>query len=222
MNKFSEIGKGCEFCDEFAGGYENSFAIHYANQIASRVIMDQHHFRVLPSLGQIVPGYLLLVPERHYLAFADMSRDELKSAEKLKLNLATVLRDAYGEYLFFEHGPRKSGAGGCGVSHAHLHAVPFPYEKDPVARLIHEFAFEEVSGLLDLQRLRSEDSYIYYEALSGKRYVFRTPFVPSQHVRRLLAEALGLTRWDWRESTKEETLLSTLTRASYLLAHTPC
>jgi diadenosine tetraphosphate (Ap4A) HIT family hydrolase len=221
MSSYLATKNDCEFCDEFAGGSANSFADHYAHEVASRTILEQDGFRVLPSLGQIVPGYLLLVPKHHYRAFADMSLEELSAAEALKAHLSGQLGCTYGEYLFFEHGARASDSGGCGITHAHLHAVPFPYEKDPVEELTREFPFEEIANLSELKRVQPERSYLYYEAVRGKRYVLYPPFVPSQYIRRLLAEALGTEAWDWRQCGREERLLGTLARTSRRLAVAP-
>lgn len=204
----------CEFCDEFAGGRANSFAAHYGNDIASRTILERGTFRILPSLGQIVPGYLLLVPNRHYRAFADMSWGELKAADDLKDQMRTFC----GSSLLFEHGARTSDSGGCGISHAHLHLVPFPEEKDPVEELTRSFPFEELTGLLDLKRVQPGRSYLYYESVRGNKYVLYPPFIPSQYVRRLLASALGSEAWDWRRCGREEELLRTVAHASRMLS----
>jgi diadenosine tetraphosphate (Ap4A) HIT family hydrolase len=206
----------CEFCDEFAGGRANSFAVRYANEIASRTILEQDGFRAMPSIGQIVPGYLLLVPNYHYRAFADMSLEELNAAEGLKTGLTEQMRSTYGDCLFFEHGARTPDSGGCGISHAHLHIVPFPAEKDPVEELVRAFPVEEVSNLLDLKRIQPGKSYLYYESVRGERYVFYPPFIPSQYIRRLLAEALGIQTWDWRRCGREDRLLNTLSQTSRL------
>jgi diadenosine tetraphosphate (Ap4A) HIT family hydrolase len=206
----------CEFCDEFAGGSDNSFSLHYASEIASRTVLERDGFRVMPSIGQIVPGYLLLVPTHHYRAFADMSPKELSAAEALKTALAEQMRSTYGDCLFFEHGARTPDSGGCGISHAHLHIVPFPVEKDPVEELIRAFPAEEVVNLLDLNRIQPGKSYLYYESVRRERYVFYPPFIPSQYIRRLLAEALGVQTWDWRRCGREDTLLNTLSQTSRL------
>lgn len=211
----------CEFCDEFAGGTANSFVVHYANELVSRTILEQDGFRALPSMGQIVTGYLLLVPNTHYRAFADMSQEELNAAEALKTGLANQMRSAYGSCLFFEHGARTAGSGGCGISHAHLHIVPFPAEKDPVEALIRAFPFEEVAHLRDFTRIPPGKSYLYYESVRGSRYVFYPPFIPSQHIRRLLAEALCIQEWDWRQCGREDRLLTTLSRISQLRTAMP-
>ncbi|HXR17147.1 MAG TPA: HIT domain-containing protein [Terriglobales bacterium] len=221
MNSHRAANITCEFCDEFAGGSANSFAAHYAHELESRTILEQENFRVLPTLGQIVPGYLLLVPNHHYRAFADMSLEELKAAEVLKTSLTEQMRVMYGNYLFFEHGVRTSDSGGCGISHAHLHAVPFPHEKDPVEELARSFSFEKISSLLELKRVEPDRSYLYYESVRGIKYVLYPPFIPSQYIRRLLAEALGNRAWDWRQCKREERFLSTLSQVSQLLSVAP-
>jgi diadenosine tetraphosphate (Ap4A) HIT family hydrolase len=221
MNSHLAPSSDCEFCNEFMGCSANSFAARYGHELESRLILEQSDFQVLPSLGQIVPGYLLLVPKQHFRALADMSLNELKELEVLKMYIASQLYSTYGDYLFFEHGARTSDSGGCGISHAHLHAVPFPCDKDPVEELTRSFAFEEISNLPELKRIQPEQPYLYYEAVRGKRYVFYPPFVPSQYIRRLLAEALGIEMWDWRQCGREESLLTTLARTSQLLSRIP-
>ncbi len=99
--------------------------------------------------------------------------------------------------------------------------MPFPCDKDPVEELTRSFPFEEVSNLPDLKRIQPEQPYLYYEAVRGKRYVFYPPFIPSQYIRRLLAEALGIQEWDWRQCGREEDLLTTFARTSQLLTGMP-
>lgn len=208
----------CDFCDEFAGGSANSFARLYGDLLRCRVITEHSEFVVLPSMGQIVPGYLLLLPREHYRSFADMSESVLARAESLKTQLVRQLAPLFGKYLFFEHGVRTPDSGGCGVSHAHLHAVPFPANKEPIEKLRSDFEFVRVSGLIDLKSVAPEQSYLYYESLSKDRYVFYAPFIQSQYLRRLLAENLGVQDWDWRQVDEEETLVTTYTRASSVFA----
>jgi diadenosine tetraphosphate (Ap4A) HIT family hydrolase len=208
----------CEFCDEFAGGRANSFSVNYEGELRDRTILDADGFRVLPSLGQIVAGYLLLVPNRHHRAFADMSGEELTAAEALKDALAGRMRAAYGSMLFFEHGIRTHDSGGCGISHAHLHLVPCSDGSEPLDQLAEEFPFEEISAFRDLRHVREGQSYLYYETNHSKKYVFYPPFIPSQYVRRLLGENLGNARWDWREAGREQALIDTVSRVSNLLS----
>ena len=83
----------------------------------------------------------------------------------------------------------------------------------------------DVSQAGDVQRMidgaveafiQTGKSYLYYETVRGNRYVFYPPFIPSQYIRRLLAEAIGIQNWNWRQCGREERLLSTLSRTSRL------
>jgi len=214
----------CDFCNEFGGGVDNAFAIRYAAEVRCRSAFETGAFAVLPTLGQIVPGYLLVVPKHHHLAIGDMSQDEIQELEALRAMLLATLGASYGTYVFFEHGTRSENCGGCGITHAHLHAVPFSAHVDPVGVLKGQFAFDQLQGFSDLARVPSNSSYLYYEATSKERYAFYPSVVPSQYLRRLLAEAIGVRDWDWRECGKEERFLSTLSHTAKMFAgiHDSC
>lgn len=208
----------CEFCDEFSGGLRNSFASLYHGEIADRVVFETPHLRVVPTLGQIVPGYLLLIPTGHYRTLADLPVALLGDLDELRALVQRKLHCVYGDYLFFEHGARRDGAGGCGIYHAHLHAVPFPAVNDPVDQLKKIFPYHEVSALVELQQLEEDASYLYYGDIAGGQYIFRTQHLPSQYMRRLLAQAIGCANWDWRQCGMEESFFTTRTEVSTRLA----
>src|SRR5262249_44778349 len=132
----------CDFCDELSDGWDNAFTRIYARNPRSRVLFRSEHFSVVPSLGQIVEGYLLILPIRHYTALADMPSQLTTELLALCNQVRRGLAKAYGPCLFFEHGVRALGTGGCGIEHAHLHAVPFAPLRDPIQRLkaLHSFS----------------------------------------------------------------------------------
>lgn len=208
----------CEFCDEFSGGTQNSFVTRYHDILADRFVFETHDFKIVPTLGQIVPGYLLLVPSEHYCALADLPIAQLGELEELKRTVDRRLHCTYGDYLLFEHGARNANSGGCGIYHAHLHAVPLSKTNDPVEQLKRAYPHDELSGLADLKHLNETASYLYYREVAGSQYVFYTEHLPSQYVRRLVAQAIGSDNWDWRRCSKEEAFLATLTQASAVLA----
>ena len=113
----------CDFCDEFAGGCRNAFAVRYHGQITDRILCSTENFVVLPSLGQIAEGHLLILPRQHCLSLADIPHGNWGELERLSATVRRVLRSTYGTCVAFERGTR-SGGGGCGISHAHLHFVP--------------------------------------------------------------------------------------------------
>lgn len=212
MNK----NQPCDFCDEFSGGSSNAFSAWYSKDLRDRTLLETKHIRVLPTLGQFVKGYLLIVPTIHYCRLADMPSEALLEVEYVKTLLVGRLQSLYGNYTFFEHGGRTSDSGGCGIYHAHLHALPL--EADiTLPKLKEQFPHKSLGSLLELKSVESVASYLYYEDTSAHSWLFFPKFLPSQYMRRLMAEAAGISRWDWRCSGREDAFLATRSEVASVL-----
>jgi diadenosine tetraphosphate (Ap4A) HIT family hydrolase len=205
----------CDFCDEFSSGQQNAYARRYGLRPASRILLDGP-FRVLPTLGQIAEGHLLIVPVPHLCAVADLPNGSLGELENLCQQVRSVLRGEYGECVFFEHGMREAGSGGCGIDHAHIHAVPV--RADGVLDiLMQEFQGSNVHSLVDMKTgLDQNSSYLFFEDASSQRHVFPVKHLPSQYMRKLVAESIGKSDWDWRKFGHEPELISTVQRLAPL------
>jgi diadenosine tetraphosphate (Ap4A) HIT family hydrolase len=205
----------CDFCNELSQGKENAFARLYGTAPSSRMLFRSENFAVLPSLGQIVEGYLLIIPTKHYMAMADISLELQEELSRLCVRVRSALSQAYGPALFFEHGIRGTQAGGCGVDHAHLHAVPFDSAREPINELTKNHRLRTIDSISELtQRVSPNSPYLYYEQTNGQAWVCETECIPSQYVRKLLAESIGIESWDWRVSGRKQTLLSSISRLS--------
>lgn len=207
----------CDFCDEFSGGRRNAFANRYGTQLAERVMLAHGSFRLVPSVGQIAEGHLLMIPVEHSRALADLPNEQLRELEELRQRVRSVLRDVYGVCVFFEHGIRGVRSGGCGIDHAHMHAVPVAAE-GLLDALTKEFGGHSVRSFADVRNeVCGNSSYLFFEDASAQRLVFPVDNLPSQYMRRLVAESMGESNWDWRECGEEPALVSTLRRLPPLL-----
>ncbi len=208
----------CEFCDEFAGGCTNAFATRYGQYLADRSIMDTGRFRVVPTLGQIVEGHVLVIPVEHICALASLQNDQMQELEDLSNRLRSTLSDMYGGCVFFEHGVRGQGAGGCGIDHAHLHALPVVAD-GVLEVLTRQFEGTRIYSLAAIKGSIPKNSpYLFFEDASAKRYVFRVDSLPSQYLRKLVAKSIGKSDWDWRECGYERQFISTMRRLSPILS----
>jgi diadenosine tetraphosphate (Ap4A) HIT family hydrolase len=209
--------KECDFCDEFSSGRHNAYADRYGPQPAGRILLDGC-FRVLPTLGQIAEGHLLIVPVGHLCALADLTNEQSEHLERLCQQVRSILRGAYGACVFFEHGIRNAGSGGCGIDHAHMHAVPVTAD-GVLDILTQEFDGSRIGSLRDVkQSLSHNSSYLFFEHDSGERYVFPADNLPSQYLRKLVAGSIGKSDWDWRKCGYEPGLISTIQRLSPLFS----
>jgi diadenosine tetraphosphate (Ap4A) HIT family hydrolase len=205
----------CDFCNELSGSSENSFNRIYGAHTQSRILFRSDTFAVIPSLGQILEGYLLVLPIKHFKAAGDLPYVHFEELTRICKATGEILKHQYGPYILFEHGTRCEGVGGCGIYHAHLHAVPIPPSLDLVDSLKAKFPYKQLRDLTEI-RERSEGmpAYIFYQDTDSRTYLFDTPNLVSQYMRRTLAAVLGANDWDWRAAGQEERLLATLNRLS--------
>ncbi len=89
-------------------------------------IIETENFGVIPSLGALVEGWVLMIPKAHYISFGALPRHLREEADVLRNRVRALLESRYENRIVeFEHGPSAAEHGtGCGVDHAHLHLVP--------------------------------------------------------------------------------------------------
>ena len=119
----------CSFCNEIIGEEFNNYFEQYVKDefakkgLDSRIVFETENYIVMPMVGPLVPGYLLMLPRHHYASFASIPKEELQEAIELKTKIRDILQKNYnGHCVIYEHGAinkRKKGA--CCSDHAHLH-----------------------------------------------------------------------------------------------------
>ena len=122
-----EQAPDCRFCHSLWGTDDSA--------IWDIPLVETANFVVLPSLGSLVEGWLLVVPKAHFIATAAYSIDLLHEHSHLISLVKGVQRDVYGPVWLFEHGPSSpSRSIGCGVDHAHVHLVPIDCDLTEAAK----------------------------------------------------------------------------------------
>lgn len=154
----------------------------------------------------------MIVPFEHRLKFATL-RSEIIAAEVTHCleRFRYLYTKVESQLLMFEHGASGPNAGGCGIDHAHLHLLNVPAWLDvfellsdrPAEKLFQSleaaWAFSEVIGM---------QSYLLVGTPElGFRITSNEKPIPSQLLRRRLADKLGLPRWDWRKFPTQESFM---------------
>jgi diadenosine tetraphosphate (Ap4A) HIT family hydrolase len=152
---------------------------------------------VTPTLGMIVPGYLLMITVTHAINYGSLEAAVLGEIEAYLRALLERLAPLFGEYLIFEHGPagdgQRHGHGGC-IDHAHFHLIPVAERAG--GRVLAALPFREIDGLSDLRGATNQG----YALLGLKNHFFLATQteLPSQWIRRIVAESIATERhWDW-------------------------
>lgn len=200
--------EGCRYCTSFLGlRSEDQEAIWNTR------IMESEHFVVVPTLGMLVPGWLLIVTKAHYLNMAVLPSAYYSELEDVKIVVRHELSSKFGPTVFFEHGPACPGKPvGCGIDHAHWHAVPLSFDLLPDLEVY--FPHIRIHSALELRMIfNHHTSYLFYENQGGEAYAFPASDVPSQFFRRLVAQKIGESAcWDWHIDAGLPNILGTLQR----------
>jgi len=95
-------------------------------EIWDTVILETDDFLVVPTLGSIIPNWLLVVPKHPALNFRDHLDETAREGVSLILGEITNEFDERN-LLWFEHGAHAPGSAvGCGTDYAHLHILLSP------------------------------------------------------------------------------------------------
>ncbi len=163
---------------------------------------------IVPGLGSLVPGYLLLVTHDHFQNFSCLPSEAHREFRALKLAIFNWTRLVYGSCTVFEHGSFGDGSGGC-IDHAHLHFLGADID---LAGHIDQIIGERYS--INSPILISEESrnYLYIRQNSNKSAVYYPEKdLERQYLRKICAKLLGKPEfWDYRFHFFEENIHHTI------------
>lgn len=218
----------CDFCaaQEFNGdiGQTPEFKRRFQHLLPSRVVYQSEHFIAIAGLGQITDGYILLLTREHFPSMAHLpSAAYYQELEQVHEYLVAVLSKLFVRPIVFEHGPMLSlnargmtceGGGSC-MDHAHLHFFPVPIVTNQIlSHLQVQHAHYPITQYRELQRQKKRAMpYLFFETAQGKRWVFDAPSVPSQYLRRIVAETMNVPdKWNWHLYPQPERIKTTVER----------
>jgi diadenosine tetraphosphate (Ap4A) HIT family hydrolase len=194
---------GCSLCVELAGGPSQELIEASAGNTVGRVAWRDGDFVLLPSLGQLSRTHLLLLPTQHITSLAALPSEATRHVAQIMNAVRRLVQSDAKHLVAFEHGigTRPDRQGGCGVSHAHLHLVAVdtrdPFMHPPAGG---DFEWRSVNGIQAFENLDPNDDYLLYENPEGLAFVSCVRELPSQFMRKWMAEALALASWDWRRA----------------------
>lgn len=195
-----ERDQSCTFCSQFKHKDELSIVQMVFGHDFNRILFEDDDYVIVPALGQIVEGYLLIISKNHFNSVADFSPSMHKKFESLKNKTYEILSQNYSKPTFFEHGSSSllELGGGC-INHAHLHAVPIDLSLNYTG--LTDLNPISINGISDLWNIKKENPYIYFETIGGKSYLIDiVSKLPCQYLRRVIAMKIGKPFiWNWKE-----------------------
>lgn len=170
-----------------------------------KVLYESNNFFVLPTFGEFITGYLLIIPKQHILSNAELCSYGLAEFNDVLNDIEYILKLTYGidNVLVWENGTGSSGTSKAkdSIVHSHVHVAPSLLTSDSIARLS-QFPFENIT-LQTLTKYR-DNSYLLIRSPDKVNWIIADSsklYVPRQYIRQLLAEENGYLDgdfWNWR------------------------
>lgn len=185
-----------------------------AAQTWNEPLFKTQNFVVLPSLGALVEGWLLLIPKEHFICMGALPDSIVDEMQEIKQTICSTLLKSYGQVCVFEHGPSKAKLSvGCGVDHAHLHIVPLEFD---LATATTKYLPKDTNWIeaeffaCKTAFSRSED-YLYIEQPIGTSRIATHRDFGSQLFRRAIAAQIGIpNQFNWRDNPQLNNVYATI------------
>ncbi|MGO4122885.1 hypothetical protein AB4Z01_00735 [Inquilinus sp. YAF38] len=192
------------------------------DRLASRSVFDEilltnDDFVVTPTLGSILPLWLLVIPRAAVLNFASLDQQRGHgSAADIVSQILSHYDISPARAIWFEHGPSQEGSQvGCGVDHAHLHIlIDPPFGVDELASAASK------AGSLAWKLTVPSEAYLAVEVSSSylvlcsgdTAYVtHNVDHVGSQFLRRQIATLVGKPdAWNYRTHPHTDNVCRTI------------
>ncbi len=189
----------CPYCV-----YINSNELGTFDLKIHRTVYRSKNFFMMPTLGEFIKGYLLIIPNEHVTSISELSPDLKQEFLEVLDDAVTILKLTYPvqDFLVWENGTGNGGIGKAksSVVHSHVHIAPSKLNAFEIQKLsgfpLHKISFNDLS-------LYGKHSYLLVKGVNNDEWwINDNPnlYIPRQYVRQLIADEYGLSSdtWNWR------------------------
>lgn len=201
-------------------GFEN---LEKYNQFVEKpvdcIIYESENFYVVPELGALKQGFLMIVPKAHILSVAQFPEELMPEYYQVCEDVEEILLKTFDgkEVVFMEHGSGPSGKTSHkkSIVHAHTHVVVDFKLKEKYKNMIQMKVCDDISVAKDVHY------FSYQESSKGQLLIAMDPevYVQRQFPRQIMAEELGFApnQYNWRWYEFEEITDATLFHINNML-----
>ena len=168
----------------------------------------------MPTIGQFILGYLLIIPYNHIMSNAELTQAEMQEFLQVLEDVEYILRLTYNKsnFLVWENGTGNSGKGKAkdSIVHAHTHVAPSVLTADKI-EAYSKFPLKEISTKEISQY--NKHSYLLIKDVGNSWRINNNPdvYIPRQYIRQLLANEYNIPGecWNWRTYPFSDIMMQT-------------
>lgn len=213
--------KTCNYCKFINNDYQikNSKNIN-----GNQIIYSNNSFIVMPTIGEICKGYLLIIPRRHCMSCAEFNQEEVLDFLQVLEDIRYILAETYGnesKLLIWENGTSSSSKGKAidSIVHTHVHISPSNLTADDISKRL-KLYFKNIKFSTEIQNYGHDNSYLLIHRKNDRWNILNNSgiYIPRQFVRQMLAEEYGVPEeWNWRTHPNYEKLQQTVSDIQMML-----
>lgn len=204
----------CFMCEiaQYKGFSNLQLYNRYVDKSVDCIIYESPNFYVLPELGALKKGYLMIVPKKHILSIAQFPEGYREEYDEVCADVEEILLKAFDGSIvcFMEHGSGPSGKTSHkkSIVHAHTHVVVDFMLKLKFKKMVKLQPCEDIS-------MASNTHYFSYQEGSNGQLMIAMDdevYVQRQYPRQIMAEELEFApeQYNWRWYDFEEITDATL------------
>lgn len=210
--------EACVLCSlaKHKGGSDDTMIYNNDTTEEDLIIYESPNFIVVPELGSIKPGYVMILPKQHpFLSIAQLPEMYLPEYEQVCDDVEEMLKGAFGAELqvsFMEHGSGPSGftSHKKSIVHAHVHVVIGFTLKQKYLDMV------QMKPCPDLSKAAHTHYFAYKIGSRGQRLCCYDDnvYVQRQFPRQVMAMEMGYAPnlYNWRKTPFFENIHTTLYR----------
>ena len=175
----------------------------YVDKTVDCIIYESANFYVVPELGALKQGYLMIVPKQHILSVAQFPESLRGEYQEVCEDIERILLETFDGRIvcFMEHGSGPSGktSHAKSIVHAHTHVVVDFILKRKFKEMVQLKPFD------DIATAKETHYFSYQEGSHGKLFIAKDPrvYVQRQFPRQVMAPDQYNWRWyDFSENTE--------------------
>jgi ATP adenylyltransferase len=198
------------------------------SEIYDRPLLETCDWLIAPTLGAIVPNWVLAIPRLRALNFRNWQRETGKEPDLILDAVCRHLGVTRTEVVWFEHGPAEQGSlAGCGVDYAHMHILIRPqFSFEAFADRVKSMAkldWQSIDAIQAYTSLNETGSYLVSGC--GDRAIFASNVEASgsQFFRRVVSSLTGQSElWDYRQYPHSDNIATTIASFRVLESAAEC
>lgn len=184
----------------------------YVDNEVDCIIYESPNFYVVPELGALKQGYLMIVPKEHILSVAQFPNEIMEEYYEVCKDIEKILLSTFNGSVvtFMEHGSGPSGKSSHkkSIVHAHTHVVVDFTLDEKYKKMVKLIKCDDISKAKDVHY------FSYQEGTSRDLTISMDPnvYVQRQYPRQVMAKELGYApeQYNWRQNEFKEITHTTL------------